>query len=102
MITIGFLRHLLPSAIVLATMGFVGGYAEVNLSAWFQEHVDRALLGRVMSVMMFSAIGLIPISLLIAGALTQISFEAMFLASGIVIFLVAARATFNAHVRSID
>ena len=101
MVMIGFLHHLLPIAIVLAVMGFVGGYAEVNLAAWFQRHVSRALLGRVMSVIMFSAIGLTPISLVVAGALTQISIEAMFLASGVTILLVATLAALNADVRSI-
>ena len=101
MVMIGFLHHLLPIVIVLAVMGFVGGYAEVNLAAWFQRHVSRVLLGRVMSVMMFSAVGLVPISLVVAGALTQISIEAMFLASGATILLVATLAALNADVGSI-
>lgn len=102
MVLLGFLHHLLPLAIVLAFMGFVGGYAEVNLAAWFQGHVSPGLLGRVMSVMMFSAVGLIPVSLFVAGALTQISIAAMFLASGVTILLVAALAALNTNVRSID
>jgi hypothetical protein len=102
MSAIGFLRGLVPIALVLTVLGFIGGYAEVNLAAWFQEHVERTLLGRVMSVMMFSAVVLIPVSLVLAGAITQISVRAMFITSGALIVVVAAIATGSPDVRSID
>ncbi len=49
--------------------------------AWFQGRVERALLGRVMSVLMFSAVALIPVSYPLAGALVQISLSGMFIAA---------------------
>ncbi|MGZ4809045.1 MAG: MFS transporter [Thermoanaerobaculia bacterium] len=66
---IGVLRTEFTMGVVLALAGLVGGYNNVVLITWFQEHVDHALMGRVMSVLMFGWVGLMPVSYPIAGAL---------------------------------
>ena len=90
MSALGFLQQLLPVAGVLAGMGFASGFVQVHLVSWFQKRVDRALLGRVMSVLMFGAVGLIPVSYAAAGALVEVSPAAMFLTSGVLVLGVAA------------
>ena len=102
MALIGILHHIVAIALVLGLMGLGSGYVNVNLVAWFQGRVERALLGRVMSVLMFSAMGLIPFSYVLAGALSQINLSVMFVASGALVLVMTLLAAMNATVRAID
>jgi MFS family permease len=102
MAALGFLHRLLQVAGVLAGMGFVSGFLQVHLISWFQKRVDRTLLGRVMSVLMFGAVGLIPISYAAAGALVQVSLPAMFLASGALMLAVAVVAGITSGLKAIE
>ena len=102
MAVIGFLHHLLPIACILFLVGLGNGFSNVNLITWFQARVDRALLGRVMSVLMFSAFGLLPVSYAVAGAVAQFNLTAMFLCSGTLAVVMAGMAATNRAVREID
>ena len=102
MAVIGFLHHLLPIAIILFLVGLGNGFSNVNLITWFQARVDRALLGRVMSVLMFCAFGLLPISYAAAGAVAQINLTIMFAGSGVLAVTMAGLAGMNRAVREID
>ncbi|MGH9703518.1 MAG: MFS transporter [Candidatus Acidiferrales bacterium] len=99
---IGFLHHLLPMAIILFVVGLGNGFSNVNLITWFQARVERALLGRVMSVLMFCAFGLLPVSYAIAGAVAQMNLRAMFIGSGALAVAMAGVAAMNRVVREID
>lgn len=79
---LGILETELAMAAVLAAGGLVGGYNSIVLISWFQERVDHAFMGRVMSVVMFAWVGLMPVSYPIAGALAQWSVRRMFLICG--------------------
>ncbi len=99
---LGILRQLAPVAAVLAGMGFGSGFVQVHLVSWFQKRVDRAVLGRVMSVLMFGAVGLIPISYAAAGALSHFSLALMFFASGGLVLLVAVIAAATGGLKTIE
>jgi MFS transporter len=99
---LGLLYRLVPIALILATLGIGSGLVNVNLMAWFQARADRRMLGRVMSVLMFAAVGLIPFSLGLAGFLAQVNLTGMFLASGVLIGAMTVVAAFNSTVRAID
>jgi MFS family permease len=90
MIAIGLLLKLVAIAVLLALMGLGVGFVNVQFSAWMQMRVERALLGRVMSVLMFSAVGLVPVSYAIAGALAQWNPAALFVAAGAVLAATSA------------
>ena len=47
---------------VLFLMSAIAAFLNVQLIAWFQQRVERAMMGRVMSVLMFASIGLMPFS----------------------------------------
>ncbi len=63
-------------------MSASAGFLNVHLLAWFQQRVDRAMLGRVMSVLMFASLGLMPLSLAAAGVAVQWSVRGMFAGAG--------------------
>lgn len=61
------------------------GIVNVQFTTWIQMRVERAILGRVMSVLMFSAVGLIPVSYAISGFVAQWNLPALFVAAGVLL-----------------
>jgi MFS family permease len=98
----GLLPGLWPVAALLVLMGFLSGFINVQLQAWFQQRVDRAVLGRVVSVLMLSAYGLMPFSMAAAGAAVEWNARAMFAIAGTAVVLVAAFGAFQKPVRQIE
>ena len=83
-------------------MGLGVGFVNVQFAAWMQMRVERALLGRVMSVMMFSAVGLMPVSYAVAGVLAQWSLPALFIVAGAILAATSALAVTGKAAREID
>jgi MFS family permease len=102
LIGIGLLMKFAVIAALLVLMGLGVGFVNVQFSSWVQARVERALMGRVMSVLMFSGFGLIPVSYALAGALVQWRLAAAFLIPGAFLVLVATAALFSRAVRVID
>jgi hypothetical protein len=74
----------------------------IQLFAWFQQRVDRAVLGRVMSVLMFASVGLMPLSLAAAGIVIQWSLPGVFIGSGAMVLAVTLAAALLRPVREIE
>jgi MFS family permease len=89
--SLGLLHSMAALAAMLLLMGGAAAFLNVQLIAWFQQRVDQAMMGRVMSVLLFSAFGLMPVSLAIAGIAIQWSLRGMFLIAGCLVFLVTLR-----------
>lgn len=83
-------------------MGLTSGYSNVHMTAWYQERVEPSLMGRVMSLRMFSIFGLMPVSLAIAGFLAEISLHILFVSAGLLMFAVTLLAATQRAVREID
>lgn len=90
------------SAIDLFAMGTMKGILTVQTTAWSQQHVDRAMLGRISSVRMVSGFGLTPVSLLLTGIIMQWSIHLLFASAGALTIAVAIIATLYRRVREID
>jgi hypothetical protein len=60
------------------------------------------MLGRVMSVLMFASLGLMPLSLAAAGFAVQWSLSGMFAGAGALVLVVAFIAALQRPVREID
>jgi hypothetical protein len=102
LIAIGLVLKLAAIAVLLAVMGLGVGFVNVQFAAWMQIRVERALLGRVMSVMMFSAVGLVPVSYAIAGLLANWSRPVLFIAAGATLAITSALALTGEAARGID
>jgi len=102
LLMVGLSYRLVPIAVTLAFMGIGAGFVNVHIMSWMQGRVERQVLGRVMSVLMFSAIGLLPISLLVAGFVAQAHLSAMFVASGALVLAVGTAAALTSGVRQIE
>jgi hypothetical protein len=98
----GILHHLWLMALVLLLMAMATGFLNIQLISWFQQRVERTVLGRVMSVMMFASIGLMPLSLAAAGLALKWSLQGMFAVSGALVLLVTMLAAAHRPVREIE
>ncbi len=102
LIGIGFASRLVTIAALLAVMGLGVGFVNVQFAAWVQLRVERAVLGRVMSVLMFAAVGLVPISYAIAGFLGGWSLSAIFFIFGGLLATTSALTVTGRAAREID
>jgi MFS family permease len=100
--SIGLLPKLWLIGAVLFLMGVAAGVTNIQIASWCQQRVEPAVRGRVMSVLMFAAIGLMPISLAAAGVLAQWNIKLMFLLASAGTLAVTATAALHRSVREIE
>lgn len=81
-------------------MGTANGYANIMLITWLQEKVAPEMTGRIMSLVMFAAIGLNPVSTALAGALIGLNAAALLVCSGILMTVFTLSAAFSPNVRT--
>jgi MFS family permease len=95
--------HVLPGLLLcLFVIGASAGFLNVQLLAWFQQRVEGKMLGRVMSVLLFASLGLMPLSLAAAGVAIQWSLHGMFAGAGLLMLTVTTTAALRRQVREID
>jgi hypothetical protein len=99
---VGLLDSLVSLCAVMFLMGVISGYSNVHMTAWYQERVEPAIMGRVMSLRMFAMFGTMPVSLAVAGFVAESSLKWLFLSSGILMFVVTILAATQAQLREVD
>ena len=95
-----------PNLVVAGTLAVLIGMtasflAVINIS-WLQERSEPGLTGRVMSLAMFSAIALDPISYVLAGILVEIDLTVAFLAAGGLLLLTAILGATSRTMRTVE
>jgi MFS family permease len=98
---LGFLYQLAAIAALLVVMGACAAVTNIHLASWIQGRVDPAVRGRVVSVLMLSAIGLQPLSLAGAGLLAAWSLTGMFLVAAAALLTVTLAGAMRSSVRAI-
>jgi predicted MFS family arabinose efflux permease len=95
---------LAPTMYIAATsalvMGIANGYANIMLITWLQQKVVPEMTGRIMSLVMFAAIGLNPVSTALAGALIGINATILLVCAGSLMTLFTLAAAFSPAVRA--
>ncbi len=87
---------------VLFLMGVSAGITNVQIGAWIMQRIDAAVRGRVVSVLTLGSVGLIPISLALAGLLIAVSLKLVFLLAGGLLLLLTLAAATQKTVREIE
>ncbi|HKW72759.1 MAG TPA: MFS transporter [Candidatus Dormibacteraeota bacterium] len=85
---------------VMVVLGAVEGAGTTYLMSWMQRRTDPAMQGRVMSLVIFSSVGVEPVALAIAGSLASRSLALLFWASAAAIGLTAIAAALSPSVRN--
>jgi MFS family permease len=74
------------TVVAVAIAGLIGvilGYTNISFLTWIQRRVPGQLMGRVMSMLMFSSVALVPIGIAVAGVVVQVSLDGLLLLSGL-------------------
>lgn len=91
-----------PLATVLLVMGIAAGLANVHIVGWILQRIDASVRGRVSSVLNLASVGILPLSLALAGVLIAVSVKFMFLFAASVMLLVTLVAAMQKTVREIE
>ncbi len=81
-------------------MGIANGYANIMLITWLQQKVAPEMTGRVMSLVMFAAVGLNPVSNALAGMLIGLNITVLLVCAGIMMTLFTLSVAFSPAVRT--
>lgn len=87
--------------VALAVMGVGIGALNVRAISWLQGRAEEAYRGRVMSLVMFAAVGLAPLSLIAAGALVALGFAPLFVGAAVLMVLLMVVAISTREFRTI-
>ncbi|GAB3790289.1 MFS transporter [Dyella agri] len=99
---LGLDHSTLTGAALLATTGILGGIVQVTIVSWIQHRVAPEMMGRTMSLLMFTFMGLGPLSAAVAGSLLKlISLPALFAGAGLMLSAIALSCMVSPALRSI-
>jgi hypothetical protein len=89
-------------ATLLFIVGSFAGIGQVALFSWIQRRVPQAMMGRTMSVLFFTFLGVGPLSAALAGALLKfISLTELFIGAGLTLSAIALLCMTRPALRSI-
>jgi len=100
--TLALVHNTLHGALLLAGVGVLAGIAQIAIVTWIQQRVPPAMMGRTMSLLMFTFMGLGPISAAVAGSLLKlISLGALFAGAGLILSAIALACLASPALRGI-
>jgi MFS family permease len=99
--SIGLAQRLWLIACVLFVMLVAAGMPNVQIISWIQQRVEPAVRGRIMSVVMLSGFGLLPVSLAVAGFMLTWNLKWTFVLAGAGMLLVTVFGALQKEVRGI-
>ena len=88
----------MATAISLA-MGISDGYVVILFITWLQARTPEAMLGRIMGVLMFAGVGLIPLSYALAGLVVNASLTLLLVGAGSALTVMVVLAAFSPALR---
>jgi Transmembrane secretion effector len=100
-VAVGLLPSLPPAAVVMGLTGVATGVVNTYGISWLQRRTDRAMQGRVMSLVMLASMGLTPIAYAVSGAIAQVNVTLLFAIAGGMMLLCGAGAAASPQVRSL-
>ena len=99
---IGFAHNEIAIGLILAIVGLANGYLNVVNASWIQGMIEQKLLGRVMSLLILSSLGLTPISHALTGKLIDHSITLTFIIAGSLVITAALVSLFTSNLRHAD
>lgn len=90
------------AAVAALVIGIVSGYINIQYITWLQKRTPAAMIGRMMSLVMFASIGLSPISHALSGTILELSPLALFGGAGVLLTGVALVTLLSPAARSLS
>ena len=98
---LGSARTTIVVAGLTAIAGVALGYTNLLGITWIQRRIPPALMGRVMSLLMTGSVGLIPVSMFVAGIAVDLNVDATMVGAGLGMALLAFAALLTRAVRNV-
>ncbi len=73
----------IPALVIAFLIGISLGYSNLLTITWIQRRIPGTLMGRVMSVLMFGSLGLVPLSTMLAGVFVTINLSGLLIVGGL-------------------
>ncbi len=102
LVLLSVVSRVAQAAVVLAAMGLALGLANVLVITWLQQRTAPALLGRVISVVLFSTLLLAPLSNVLAGLMVDVQLTLLFITAGTGLLMTALVAALYRELRTMD
>ncbi|MCL4395618.1 MAG: MFS transporter [Chloroflexi bacterium] len=83
-------------------LGICNGYISILFITWLQGKTPKEMLGRMMSLFLFSSISLVPVSMAISGALIKLSLEGLFVGAGVLLIATALLVALQPAAREME
>ena len=99
---LGLSTSMIFAAIISLALGTLDGYINVFFMTWVQSRAPKALIGRLMSLLMFSSTGLFPVSMALSGALSRVDVTLLLTISGGIVALLGIFMTLNPTVLAME
>ena len=94
-VLVGFIHLTWVDFGLMLLLGLGNGYVTIILFTWIQTRTPKEMLGRIMSLLMLSSAGLVPISQAISGAVITWNLILLFVLAGGLIVLVTVWTAFQ-------
>lgn len=88
MIALALIWRVWISVGILLLLRMIVGYSNIQMLAFLQRQTEQDKMGRVMSLIMLCAHGLLPLSYIAAGTVSKIGTTVLFLASGVTVIAI--------------
>lgn len=99
---LGVSRSMLFAAVIGLVLGSVNGYINIFFTTWVQSRAPKALIGRLMSLLMFASTGLFPVSMALSGAFSRADVTLLLTVSGGIVALLGISMSLNPTVRAME
>jgi MFS family permease len=96
----GYSQSLLLTSVLFALIGASSGFSNLLLLTWLQRRIAKDMLGRVMSIVMLSSMGLMPIAAAVGGFVAEYNLSLLFAVSGGLLVVTVVVSLLNRQVRT--
>ena len=86
----------------MLVLGLANGYISIRFITYVQRRTPSQLIGRVMSLILFANVTLVPVSQALSGLLSRNNVTTLFVISGVATLLLAMWMVFQPELRLID
>ena len=101
-IGLGLVSTTILAALITLLMGIANGYVVILFITWLQRRTTGAMLGRMMSLLMFASVGLQPLSNMLTGSLIGVNAQLLFVTFGGLMIFITLLFLLNPVVRSME